>query len=192
MNPGAASRTPHNRAAFDSFSVKRRVGRPSDRRVSSPNSWLVTRISAAPVRVRRGRGVSWSQDEVFRNTAWGSTNSGAASGPRLCAVIRMRMSPGDALAYSTTTSKYRSSSNTPVSRSSNSGSSALRRAFSSTSRVYGCPLGVLVEHPKVGMRRRCVEVVVELLDVLSVIPLGIRQPEQPFLQNRVASVPQTE
>ena len=45
------------------------------------------------------------QDQVLRNHSVGSTCSVAASGPRLCTVIRIRMSSGDALAYSTNTSK---------------------------------------------------------------------------------------
>jgi hypothetical protein len=42
------------------------------------------------------------------------------------------------------------------------------------------------------MRRRAVEVVVELLDVLAVIALGIGQPEQPLFEDRVAAVPQRQ
>ena len=78
-----------------------------------------------------------SQVQVFRNQSVGSTWSGAGSGPRLSTVTRIRTSFGLAFAYSTRTSKYRSSSKTPVSRSSNSGSSRPRRAFSSTRRRYG-------------------------------------------------------
>jgi len=42
------------------------------------------------------------------------------------------------------------------------------------------------------MGRRGVEVVIQLLDVLPVIALGSREPEQPLLENRIALVPQGE
>lgn len=66
----------------------------------------------------RSKGFGWSspQDQVFRNHSVGKTRTRAASGPRLCTVMRMRMSSGLSFAYSTKTSKYRSSSNTCVSR----------------------------------------------------------------------------
>ena len=57
----------------------------------------------------RGFGVQPScrqpQDQVLRNQRVGSRWSVADSGPRLAAAIRIRMSLGDALAYSTKTSK---------------------------------------------------------------------------------------
>src|SRR3954453_1964274 len=42
------------------------------------------------------------------------------------------------------------------------------------------------------MGRRRVEVVVALLDVLAVVPLTVGEAEQPFLQNRIALVPQRD
>ena len=51
-------------------------------------------------------------------------------------------------------------------------------------------LRILVEHAHVGMGRGAVEVAVELLDVLAVVALGIGQPEQPLLEDRIAAVPQ--
>ena len=45
------------------------------------------------------------QDHSLRNHSVGRTCSSAASGPRLWTVIWIRMSSGDALAYSTNTSK---------------------------------------------------------------------------------------
>ena len=48
-----------------------------------------------------------------------------------------------------------------------------------TVRVLG--LRILIEHLQVGMRRRGVEVVVELFDILTVIPFSVGQPEQPLL-----------
>src|SRR5690242_12775815 len=77
------------------------------------------------------------QDQVLRNHKVGSKCSGAESGPRLLAVTRMAISLGDCLAYSISTSKYRFSSNTPVSASSNSRSNLLRRPFSLTRCSYG-------------------------------------------------------
>jgi hypothetical protein len=51
-------------------------------------------------------------------------------------------------------------------------------------------LRIFVQHFQEGMRRRRIEVVVELLDVLAVVSLAVGQPEQPFLEQRVAAVPQ--
>ena len=44
-------------------------------------------------------------DQVLRNHSVGKTRSRAASGPRLCTVMRMSTSSGPSLAYSTNTSK---------------------------------------------------------------------------------------
>ena len=55
---------------------------------------------------RRLRGMARDPaDQLLRNQSVGSTCSAAASGPRLAAVIWIRMSSGAALAYSTKTSK---------------------------------------------------------------------------------------
>ena len=78
-----------------------------------------------------GRGASPPHDHVLRNQRVGSTSSAAGSGPRLHTVIWMRMSCGEALAYSTNTSKYRSGSKTPVSSNSYSNSTRLRRRLTS-------------------------------------------------------------
>src|SRR5712691_5343156 len=51
-------------------------------------------------------------------------------------------------------------------------------------------LRVLVEAFQVRMRGRRVQVVVGLLDVFAMVPLAVGQAKQPFLQDRVASVPQ--
>ena len=59
-----------------------------------------------------------------------------------------------------------------------------------TVRVLG--LRILIEHLQVGVRRRGVEVVVELFDILAVIPFSVGQPEQPLLKDRVSPVPQCE
>src|SRR5262249_38932813 len=44
----------------------------------------------------------------------------------------------------------------------------------------------------VGVRRRRIEVVVDLLDILAMIRLGVRQSEQTLLQDRVLPIPQGE
>src|SRR5262249_15848290 len=44
----------------------------------------------------------------------------------------------------------------------------------------------------VAVRRRRVEIVVELLDVLAVVALGAGDAEEPLLQDRVAPVPDSE
>src|SRR5438445_12578883 len=87
----------------------------------------------------RGHDPSWvaPHDQVLRNQNVGSRCSVSALGPRLATPIRISISLGEDLAYSTVTSKYRLSAKTPVSSSSNSGSSRLRRWFSSTRRAYG-------------------------------------------------------
>ena len=51
-------------------------------------------------------------------------------------------------------------------------------------------LRVFVEHPQVRRGRGGVEVEVALLDVLTVVALGVGEPEKPLLQERVALVPQ--
>jgi hypothetical protein len=48
----------------------------------------------------------------------------------------------------------------------------------------------LVEHARVRIAGDGVEIVVELLDVLAVIAFFVGQPEQPFLQDRIAAVPE--
>ena len=81
----------------------------------------------------------------------------------------------------------------PVSISSNSGS--LRAAppvLLDQLRVRESGLRIFVEHPHVGVGRRAVEVVVELLDVLAVIALAVGQAEQALLEDRVLAVPQRE
>ena len=94
-------------------------------------------------------------DHVLRNQTVGSRRSVAASGPRLCTVIRVRMSSGPALAYSTTTSKYRSSAKIPVSSSSYSKSPLPRARLTATSSVVGeLALRILVDHPHVRVRGR--------------------------------------
>jgi hypothetical protein len=59
-------------------------------------------------------------------------------------------------------------------------------------RVRELPLRILVEHLQEGVRRRGVEVVVQLLDVLAVVALGVGQAEEAFLEDGVAAVPQGE
>src|SRR5262245_29397041 len=53
-------------------------------------------------------------------------------------------------------------------------------------------LRVLVEHPRVGVRGRVVEVEEVLFYVLAVIAFKVGHAEQPLLQNRVATVPQRD
>ena len=59
-------------------------------------------------------------------------------------------------------------------------------------RVGECRLRILVEHLQIRMRRRRVQVVVELLDVFAVISLAVGQPEKSLLQNRIALIPQRQ
>ncbi|MGQ9914635.1 MAG: hypothetical protein ACUVQQ_09850 [Thermogutta sp.] len=50
-------------------------------------------------------------------------------------------------------------------------------------------LRILVQHSQVGMAGRRIQVVVDFLHVLAVVPLGIRQSEEAFLEERVAAIP---
>ena len=53
-------------------------------------------------------------------------------------------------------------------------------------------LRILVEHLQVGVRRRGVEVVVKLLDVLAVVALAVGQAEEAFLEDGIVAVPEGE
>ena len=128
----------------------------------------------------------------------GTTASAArAAAPRpgrgCTTLIRISTSSGAALAYSTKTSKYRLSSNTPVSSSSYSSSCLPRLRLVATRSSYGIGrLRVLVQVLHVRVRRRAVEVEVVLLDVLAVVALAVGQPEGTLLEDRVLAVPQRQ
>jgi hypothetical protein len=91
--------------------------RKDDRRLPDTGGNPVKRASLAcsattpslPASRIAGFGMSSSippfHDQVFRNQSVRRTCNGAGAGPRLCAVIRTRMSSGAAFAYSTKTSK---------------------------------------------------------------------------------------
>jgi hypothetical protein len=51
---------------------------------------------------------------------------------------------------------------------------------------------ILVQHLHVRMRRRAVEIKVQLLHILAMIALLVREAEEPFLDDRVTPVPQCE
>src|SRR5262249_48444423 len=53
-------------------------------------------------------------------------------------------------------------------------------------------LRVAVEAAHVAVRRRRVEVVIELLHVLAVVALGAGDAEEPLLEDRIAAVPQRQ
>ena len=53
-------------------------------------------------------------------------------------------------------------------------------------------LRILVQHLHVGMRRRGVEVVVQLLDVFAVVAFAVGQAEKPLFEDRVAAVPERQ
>ena len=132
---------PNNRFALVSFSVNRISGPCCRYNHRSPHcgsdKWMTPCPASGRTCFRRGLALFPSQDQQFRNQIVGSKRIRAASGPRLLTVMRTRMSSGVLFAYSTTTSKYRSSSNIPVSNSSNSGSSFPRCRLRSTSSAYG-------------------------------------------------------
>src|SRR5262245_45462727 len=120
-------------SALVSFSVNSATAAVSIARWYSP-------IGGGPAEIGPGRRNETTvgrslppHDQVSRNQSVGSTWIVAASEPRFVTATRATTSSGDALAYSTTTSKYLHSSRTPVSSSSYSGSFLERRPFSSTS-----------------------------------------------------------
>jgi len=73
-------------------------------------SWAMVRV-AAPSSAIRGLGRQYSlvscHVQLLRNQSVGNRWSGAASGPRLATVRRIKISSGEAFAYSAVTSKYR-------------------------------------------------------------------------------------
>src|SRR4029450_8175848 len=83
-----------------SFSQKRSVGWPSQCSWYGGSSLWRRSVMVGEGAVREGLGEPARQDQVLRNQIVGRTWSGAGSGPRLWAVIWMRMSSGAALAYS--------------------------------------------------------------------------------------------
>src|SRR5215472_14142356 len=88
-------------------------------------------------------GIGIAMDHIFVE----STCNLADCGPRLCTEILTRTSSGSALAYSTNTSKYLSSSKMPVSSNSYSNSSRERCRFVCTSSLYGySPCGYLYRY----------------------------------------------
>ncbi len=59
-------------------------------------------------------------------------------------------------------------------------------------RVRELPLRVLVKHLQIGVGRSGIEVVIELLDVFTMVALAIIKPEQALLENRIVCVPQRQ
>ena len=136
------------------------------------------------------------QAHVLRNHSVGSTCSVAGVRPACCAtrdrdaqVVGRRLGVVD---------RRRPSSGRrrtiPVSSSSYSGSSAVarRRVLGDEVGVRELALRVVVApaHPRVGGRG--VEVPPVLLGVLAVVALVAGEPEDPLLQDRVATVPERE
>jgi len=83
---------------------------------------------------------SGHQVQILRNQRVGNTWITLSSGPRLYTLISISKSVGAAFAYSTKTSKYRSSLNMPVSSSSYSGSVLLRLLLEFIRSAYGYAL----------------------------------------------------
>jgi hypothetical protein len=53
-------------------------------------------------------------------------------------------------------------------------------------------LRILVETLAVGVGRRGIEIVVEFLDVLSMVPLRAGETKEAFLEDRILSIPESE
>ena len=100
----------------------------------------------------RGRAMPSCHDQVFRNQSWGIRCSSAASGPRLCAVIRRACLPGRPWR---TRSRCRNSGRRRRCRCPPARTPARRRRVGRFSRhqiVIGEGLlRILVQHPEVGV-----------------------------------------
>ena len=56
--------------------------------------------------------------------------------------------------------------------------------------VRKLPLRVFVEHFQVGMRRGCIQKIIQFLHILAVVPLGVGQPKETLLEDWVVAIPQ--
>jgi hypothetical protein len=108
----------------------------------------------------------------------------------LVIVTRIRMSSGPAFAYSATTSASPGLEDARVDDLELAVVEASRGVLPDQLVVRELRKRVLVQSFQVAGGRGRVEIVVQLLHVLAVVPLGIGQAEQAFLENRVAPVPQ--
>ena len=117
----------------------------------------------------------------------------AAAGPRLATVIRIRMSSASALAYSAHDIEVAVVVEDPGVEQLEFGLGLPALAVHPHQGFVGVlRLRILVERLQVGVRRRGVEVVVQLLHVLAVVPLGPGEPEEPLLQDGIAPVPERQ
>src|SRR5579859_7783651 len=98
-----------SRSTFESFSVKSSSGDPSQYRNRRPYTSSSTETAAMDGPAAQGaitaRFSVGFHDQRLRCQIVGRMSSGAGSGPRLIAVMRISTSSGDAFAYSTNTSK---------------------------------------------------------------------------------------
>src|ERR1700732_2467768 len=99
----------NNRSMFVSFSVNSNSGYPAASSQRLPYCQCCNSAHTLPGTLVAahitGRRKSLPHDHVLRNQIDGKIFSDAYSGPRLIAVILMRMSSTSAFAYSTNTSK---------------------------------------------------------------------------------------
>ena len=117
--------------------------------------------------------------------------SGAASGPRLNASMRMQMSSGVDLGVLDDDVEVAVLVEDAGVEQLELGALAAAAAVLLDQPAVGkLGLRILVEELHVRVRRRVVEVEVVLLDVLAVVALAGRQAEEPLLEDRVAAVPE--
>ena len=169
------------------------------RRLAKPNrpsvTWLVGEAGRRLPSAIRGliQQPSWWQPQlqVLRNQSVGS-RSAAGSGPRLAAVIRMRMSSGP---------PWRIGENVEIAARRRTRPYRSARIPGFGGRVGGFPrparrketgLRVAVQGLHLRVRGRGIEVVVELLDVLAVVALRIGQAEEALFKDRIAVVPKRQ
>ena len=170
---------------------------PSATRWYSPSCGCSARTamppSTVPAAVIVGRVRCRPHDQVLRNQRVGSRTSDAASGPRLVTADPDQDVVGAGLGV------LDDDVEEPV-VAEDAGVDQLELGV--VSRPPGVlgdellvrerPLRIPVEGLEVGVARRRIEVVVELLDVLAVVAFGSGQPEQALLEDRVGAVPQGE
>ena len=129
---------------------------------------------------------------MLRNQACGRMWIGAVAGPRLCTVIRIRMSSGVSLGVFHLDVEVAILIEQP---GVDQLEFALARAFPvARSRRSATDMGMLpvaaCRASGVSVARNRIEIVIKLLDVFAMVALLIGQAEQPLLQDRVASVPE--
>ena len=194
---------PNRATALVSLSQTRTCGMPSaSEHVPAEEPVLgLDRLDSRPAPTvvgssRRSAGLRSSRPhaQVLRNQSCGSRCSGAGSGPWLVAVdhdadvVRRGLGVGDHDVEEPVLVEHPGVGQLvlPARRDRVGGSARAARAYG----ILGLRIAVEPPHPRVG--GRAVHGPPVLLDVLAVVALAVGQTEQPFLEDRVAPVPQRD